>query len=192
MLCEVSRITIVAAELMRPSRRDVGKPSTKPEGDIAIEISIAIAALTTIGVVHGLVFYPALGINVFDYASASDFVVWSLRDPVAICVTIVAAVTAFKTLKSRFHRALAVIFWAAIISGLTSYWEQNQVKSGKGRVLQAVSCTIKVVDHDQAIVQTGITPIGSAGDFIFYYWKVERSTYAIPKQNVVQLGCAPD
>jgi hypothetical protein len=167
------------------------KTADKSEGDIAIEISTAIVALTTIGVIHGLFFYGPLGINIFDYATAADFAVWSLRDPVAILLTLLSAAGAYKFMKRRSTRLVLIVVSAAFFSMATSFFEQHRVKSGQGRGFGS-SCTIVTVDGEKSVTRTGITPVGSAGDFILFYWKKDQSTFLLPKQNVIQLTCSPD
>lgn len=180
---------MVATAAMPPSRRDFSKQLPKPEADLTFEISTAVAALTTIGVVHGMVFYSPFNINIFDYANAGDFLVWSLRNPLTLLSTAVVAYFGFSGQKTRLGKMLFVVVWAAVFSAVFSFIEQGKVKAGDGRALYSEPCTIVVSEGPERYERSSITPIGSAGDVFIYFSKRLQSAYVVPKQAASSIGC---
>lgn len=62
-------------------------------------LTLSYLALVAIGMFHSVLGYRHFGINILDYAEASDFLLAPFRDPMVMVVTVLPAVLAFAYLR---------------------------------------------------------------------------------------------
>jgi hypothetical protein len=63
-------------------------------------VTLSYLALVAIGMFHSVLDYRHFGINILDYAEASDFLLAPFRDPMVMVVTVLPAVLAWAYLRS--------------------------------------------------------------------------------------------
>lgn len=82
----------------------MSEPAQSPRYQLLVDhlgtgLTLSYLALVAIGMFHSVLGYRHFGINILDYAEASDFLLAPFRDPMVMVVTVLPAVLAFAYLR---------------------------------------------------------------------------------------------
>jgi len=88
-----------------PPRAPMSEPEKSPRYHLLVEhlgtgLTLSYLALVAIGMFHSVLGYRHFGINILDYAEASDFLLAPFRDPMVMVVTVLPAGLAWAYLRT--------------------------------------------------------------------------------------------
>lgn len=91
-------------------------------------LTLSYLALVAVGMFHSVLGYRHFGINILDYAEASDFLLAPFRDPLVMVVTVLPAVLAWGYLRF-FERYSARVRERRRAAGIPRAWWESSEQS---------------------------------------------------------------
>jgi len=169
---------------MTPPENSESSPNAR-KFDLTTELAIAGAALASIGVVHAAVLSLFLQINLFDYASATDFVAFAFRNWLAILFGVGVALLAHFHNQSRAIQFALVMGVSVATSAAYTAVDAVSLLSGRGRLMAGNPCTISL--STETIGRA--TPIGAAGQYFIIFEDRKMTTRMIANSDIKAIDC---
>jgi hypothetical protein len=99
-------------------------------------VTLSYLALVAIGMFHSVLGYRHFGINILDYAEASDFLLAPFRDPMVMVVTVLPAVLAWAYLRSVDRYSTRVRERRRAAGEVIAWWESSDATLARIKPLQ--------------------------------------------------------
>ncbi|MBL0937647.1 MAG: hypothetical protein IBJ03_02070 [Gemmatimonadaceae bacterium] len=109
----------------------MSEPAQSPRYQLLVDhlgtgLTLSYLALVAIGMFHSVLGYRHFGINILDYAEASDFLLAPFRDPMVMVVTVLPAVLAWAYLRFFERYAMRTRERRRAAGKALAWWESSE------------------------------------------------------------------
>lgn len=155
--------------------------------------ALGALALSFTGGVYGFFLFGGLGLSFFDFATVSDLVVYSMKNPIVLFVCLGIFILMYMTdfRHSRWHLGwiLAQLCLSSVIAMGFGLWDAKTIQDGR-KLVGTVVCSVQSrVSSGNTVQYYELYMIGSLGSFVFAYDRNMKRSVGLVTSNLINISC---